>query len=298
MKRIIILFAVALIALPISAQRRISKRSSGNSRTEAHRQVKRNTNDRHSSSRKVERKGSNERRTYHTGRHKQRNRSAINRSRVQKPAVKNRGNTPRRNISRDFSRNSTSGSKREAVVNSHRKKSSVNRGFARNSFYDRSYNRRSYGKSHGHINHFYRGRKLARNHYYVYNRPHHHVVFRHSWFNFYVNYFPRYSIHYSRYIDVIPGDIARYHVGDLKVVYGRVYETYYDPRANEFYLYFGSPYPRQDLTVVVTGRDARRLARKPARYFIGWDFSVAGLITSWEGKPEVVINDKDQLQRF
>jgi hypothetical protein len=84
----------------------------------------------------------------------------------------------------------------------------------------------------------------------------------------------------------------------LKVVYGRVYETYYDPQVNQFYLYFGSPYPRQDLTVVVTGRDARRLARKSAQYFIGWDFSVAGLITSWEGKPEVVINDKDQLQRF
>lgn len=250
MKRLLILFAIALIALPSSAQRRVSKRSSDNNRKEAHRQVK------------------------------------------------TRENTSRRNVSRSVSRNSNSGSNREGVVKNYNKKSSTNRVVARNSFYDRSYKRRSYGKSHGHINHFHRGRNLVRNHYYVYNRPHHHVVFMHSWFNFYVNYFPGYRIHYSRHIDVIPGDIARYHVGDLKVVYGRVYETYYDPQVNEFYLYFGSPYPRQDLTVVVTGRDARRLARKTARYFIGWDFSVAGLITSWEGKPEIVINDKDQLQRF
>ncbi|HKK10150.1 MAG TPA: hypothetical protein VJ939_04900, partial [Bacteroidales bacterium] len=199
----------------------------------------------------------------------------------------------------NVNRNKTIRSKQGRSTNQYnRKETPSKRGAARNSYYGRKHHRRSYGKSHGHINHFYHSRKMARNHYHVYNRPHHRIMFRHSWFNFYVNYFPRYSIRYNRYVDVIPGDVARYHVGDLKVVYGRVYETYYDPRAEEFYLYFGAPYPGQDLTVVVTGRDARRLSRKHASYFIGWDFSVAGLISSWDGKPEIVINDKNQLNRF
>jgi hypothetical protein len=84
----------------------------------------------------------------------------------------------------------------------------------------------------------------------------------------------------------------------VAAVFGRVYETYYDDINNEFYLYFGAPYPQNDFTVVVTGREARKMRRHSPRYYIGRDFIVSGLVTQWNGNPEIVINYSSQLKRY
>lgn len=165
-----------------------------------------------------------------------------------------------------------------------------------------SYTRRSNrGSSHGHINQYYHNKRKVRNLYYNYKRvPAIRMVFHPRWHRFYSAHYSSYSHGYmvNRRLNLISGHAAKYHTGEVAAVFGRVYETYYDEIQDEFYLYFGAPYPQSDFTVVVTGREARKMRRYSPRYFIGRDFIVSGLITHWNGKPEIVINYSSQLKRY
>ena len=67
---------------------------------------------------------------------------------------------------------------------------------------------------------------------------------------------------------------------------------------DEFFLYFGAYYPYQDFTVVVPGEVAYRFSRNPDRYFDNDYVMVTGLITEFDGKPEIVVKHADQLRRY
>lgn len=320
MKRIIIITAAILIALPLSltAQRKSSGRkvkeraSVSQSRADRSVKAKRSVSSRRSkaSARSVSKTSRSQSRNKAikpsgTRRSVSGNRSTIHKkSRIKSSPQRSSGNRSQvRSTQHNRNRNSgykaarrnqhvdrNQGHRRNKAINSHKD--------FRRRYYRSNYNRRLHGNTHAHINNFYRSRRVARNHYHVYHKPSFNIYFRPAWFRFYVDYFPDYHISYSRELHMIPGNMAYRYIGEVKMVYGKVYETYYDPHNREFFLYFGAPYPNQDFTVVITGRDAKRMERRQGRYYIGRDFSVAGLITSFDRSPEIVISDRDQLRRF
>jgi hypothetical protein len=88
------------------------------------------------------------------------------------------------------------------------------------------------------------------------------------------------------------------HIGHIRRVYGQVYETYYFPDADQYFLYIGAYYPYQDFTVILPGHIARRFSWNPEHYFENAFIEVTGLITEFDGKPEMEIRSRSQLDRY
>ncbi len=88
------------------------------------------------------------------------------------------------------------------------------------------------------------------------------------------------------------------YVGEIARIYGRVYSTWYSSATNEYYLYFGGPYPYQDFSIIIPRNIARRFSRRPELYFTNRDIAVTGLISSWEGKPELLLRERNQLEIY
>ncbi len=138
--------------------------------------------------------------------------------------------------------------------------------------------------------------------YFPYRRPAHvHLHWSMDVFRFYVNLYPamRTWTYYPSYrFDMVSAYDALFHIGELRTVYGRVKDVYYAYETDEFFLYFGAYYPYQDFTVVVPGEVAYRFSRNPDRYFDNDYVMVTGLITEFDGKPEIVVKHPDQIRRY
>jgi len=118
--------------------------------------------------------------------------------------------------------------------------------------------------------------------------------------NMYRNYrrwYPDYSwnYRYGHRINTISVFDARYNLGEVANVYGRVYATWYNEETNDFLLFFGGDYPYQQFTVVLPARIARKFSWRPERYFLGEHITVTGLITTFDGNPEIVVRDRHQI---
>lgn len=136
-------------------------------------------------------------------------------------------------------------------------------------------------------------------HYKVPNRVN--VVWTHSMYRNYRAMYPDY--HYWYYptgyrIVTVPYYNAYFHMGEVRNVYGRVHEAWYSWSTDEYYLYFGAAYPYQDFTVIIEGRDARRFNRHPEAYFGGRYIWVTGLVSNFEGKPEIMVRRNSQIHLY
>jgi len=166
--------------------------------------------------------------------------------------------------------------------------------------------------SRAHSNHAH-SRSYTTPHYSYYHKPksychtseyklrvptHINVVWTSNMHRHYVNMYPNHrSWHYSygSRITSIPSYDARYHVGHVRSVYGRVNEVFYYRETDEYVLFVGRYYPNQHFTVVVPGNLARKHSRRPADYYLHRDIQVTGLISSYEGKPELLVKRDSQL---
>jgi hypothetical protein len=109
----------------------------------------------------------------------------------------------------------------------------------------------------------------------------------------YPNYHWRYNYGYRiRTISVFD---AKYNMGEVAMVYGRVYATWYNPETDDFLLFFGGEYPYHEFTVVLPAHVARKFSWRPESYFLGEHITVTGLITTFDGTPEIVVKNKRQL---
>lgn len=135
--------------------------------------------------------------------------------------------------------------------------------------------------------------------YYVYREPVHvHVVWTRDLHRHYINMYPsirHWEYRYGYRIDNVSAYYADYYIGDVKTVYGRVKEVFYARESDEFFLYIGDYYPYQDFTIVLPGHIAREFSRRPDVYFTNEYVDVTGLITEFEGKPEIVVKRNFQL---
>jgi len=91
---------------------------------------------------------------------------------------------------------------------------------------------------------------------------------------------------------------AEYYMGDVMTVYGRVSEVYYSRSTDEYFLYYGAYYPYQDFTTVIPGWIARQYSKWPERYFRNQHIAATGLITSFQGEPEIVVKESFQLNLY
>jgi hypothetical protein len=115
----------------------------------------------------------------------------------------------------------------------------------------------------------------------------------HRW---YPNYMWRYNYGYR--IQTISAFDAKYNMGELAMVYGRVYATWFNRDTDDYLLFFGGDYPYQEFTIVIPAHVARRFSWRPERYFLGEHVTVTGLITTFNGIPEIVVKNKRQINIY
>ena len=130
--------------------------------------------------------------------------------------------------------------------------------------------------------------------YYPVNRD---IFWTRSMYRDYNVWYPEYRWHYNYgyRIQSISVFEARFNLGEVAMVYGRVYATWHNEETDDYLLFFGGDYPQQQFTVVLPGNVARRFSWRPERYFLGEHITVTGLITTFDGIPEIVVKNKRQL---
>jgi hypothetical protein len=115
----------------------------------------------------------------------------------------------------------------------------------------------------------------------------------HDYHRWYPNYNWRYE--YGHRIQTISVFDAKYNMGEVAMIYGRVSGTWHNQETDDYLLFFGGDYPYQQFTLVVPGRVARRFSWRPERYFLGEHLTITGLITTYDGIPEIIVKNKRQL---
>lgn len=127
------------------------------------------------------------------------------------------------------------------------------------------------------------------------------VVWTSDMHRHYVKMYPGHSWRHYSYgtrISTIPAYEAKYYIGNVKNVYGRVTDVYYSRETDEFVLSIGRFYPNQYFTVIIPGNLARRQSHRPIDYYLYQDIHVTGLISSYHGEPELFVKRNSQLQVF
>ncbi len=137
---------------------------------------------------------------------------------------------------------------------------------------------------------------------YVYRQPmHYDLIWTPYLFNRFMYYYPAntyWDIEYGNEIETISSYDVIYYVGAVKRVYGKVEEVYYSRQDNNYVLYMGDRFPYQDLSIVIPRHIALRITNNPDMYFHQEYIWLIGLIELWEDKPEIVIRDEEQIQRY
>jgi hypothetical protein len=106
------------------------------------------------------------------------------------------------------------------------------------------------------------------------------------------------SYSYGHRIQTISIWDAKFNLGEVAMIYGRVYATWYNKETDDYLLFFGGDFPYQQFTAVVPGHIARKYSWRPQRFFLGEHVTITGLITSFDGSPEIVIKHRRQLSLY
>ncbi len=223
----------------------------------------------------------------------------------QKPTP-NKGTTSRYN---GYKSPSNNGSVRSAN-NSHRNNQSIRGNTGKSQHVTRTHaehrqhyttpNRRAVRKNHVKGYHYNPVRYRTVNyHYRVPNRVH--VTWTNRMYHDYRHMYPEFRYWYypiGYQILTVPAYHAFHHIGEVRNVYGRVHEVYYSWTTDEYHLYFGGAYPQHDFTVIIPGSHARRYDRYPDMYFEGRYMWVTGLLSTYEGRPELIVRRRSQIHLY
>ncbi len=136
------------------------------------------------------------------------------------------------------------------------------------------------------------------NHYNVLYYPaYHEIYWTRNMYRDYRRWYPNYRwrYDYGYRINTISVFDAKYNLGEVSMVYGRVYSTWHNRETDDYLLFFGGDFPNQQFTVVLPGRVARKFNWRPERYFPGEHLTVTGLITTYDGSPEIIVKNVRQV---
>ena len=131
----------------------------------------------------------------------------------------------------------------------------------------------------------------------LYYPSYNNIYWNRSMYHNYRNWYPDYhwNYNYGHRIQTISIFDAQYNLGEVAMVYGRVYATWHNKETDDYLLFFGGDFPYQQFTVVLPGHVARRFSWRPERYFLGEHITTTGLITTFDGSPEIVVKNKHQV---
>jgi len=134
----------------------------------------------------------------------------------------------------------------------------------------------------------------------LYYPAYHEIYWTHNMYRDYRRWYPNYNwrYDYGYRIQTISVFDAKYKLGEVAMVYGRVYATWHNQETDDYLLFFGGDYPAQQFTVVLPGRVARKINWRPERYFLGEHITITGLITTFDGIPEIIIKDRRQVDIY
>ncbi len=97
----------------------------------------------------------------------------------------------------------------------------------------------------------------------------------------------------------ISWDKAKYHIGERTTVYGAVVDTRWasGSKGKPTFLNVGKPYSDPDRFTVVIWIDYRaNFPQAPEVYYLGKTIYVTGLITEYNGIPQIEVTDPSQIQ--
>jgi hypothetical protein len=170
--------------------------------------------------------------------------------------------------------------------------------------YKEYYSPRIYREQHTVIHHYHYvpASKEYRARYYAYRRPaEFNIIWTPVMYRNYIRIYPMVQYwHYTNgyHIGMISAYDAEYYKGEVMTVYGKVTEVYYSRTTDEYFLYFGLYYPYQDFTIVMPGYLARTYSHRPDRFFEDEHLAVTGLITTFNGEPEIVVKESFQINLY
>ncbi|MFA6128875.1 MAG: hypothetical protein WC699_16365 [Bacteroidales bacterium] len=137
---------------------------------------------------------------------------------------------------------------------------------------------------------------------YYYRIPRHiDLIWTPLLFHRFMYYYPTHTnweMEFGSQIETISANDAGQYAGTVRRVYGKVDEVYYSPEDENYILYIGAPFPYQDMSVVIPRNIARNISASPKWYFENEYVWVVGLINMWEGKPELIVRDEDQIRKY
>ena len=131
----------------------------------------------------------------------------------------------------------------------------------------------------------------------LYYPAYHEIYWNRSMYRDYNRWYPNYRwrYNYGYRIQTISIFNAKNNLGEVAMVYGRVYASWHNKETDDYLLFFGGDYPAQQFTVVLPGRIARKFSWRPERYFLGEHMTVSGLITTFDGIPEIIVKNRTQI---
>ncbi len=131
----------------------------------------------------------------------------------------------------------------------------------------------------------------------LYYPAYHEIYWTRNMYRDYTRWYPNYGwrYDYGYRINTISAFDAKYNLGEVAMVYGRVYATWRNRETDDYLLFFGGDYPNQQFTVVLPGRIARKFNWRPERYFLGQHLTITGLITTYDGTPEIIVKNTRQV---
>ena len=90
---------------------------------------------------------------------------------------------------------------------------------------------------------------------------------------------------------------AKDHVGDRMTICGKVASTHYAKasKGEPTFLNLDEPYPREIFTILIWGSDRGKVGTPESEYK-GLRVCVTGKITTYRGTPEIVANERGQIE--
>jgi hypothetical protein len=131
----------------------------------------------------------------------------------------------------------------------------------------------------------------------LYYPPSMNIYWTRNMFRDYSTWYPNYNwrYDYGYRIQTISVFDAKYNLGEVAMIYGRVSATWYNEETDDYLLFFGGDFPYQQFTAVLPGRIARKFNWRPENYFLGKHLTITGLLTTYDGIPEVIVKNGRQV---
>jgi hypothetical protein len=96
--------------------------------------------------------------------------------------------------------------------------------------------------------------------------------------------------------DTIPSAQAKDHVGQTGNVCGKVADTrYLESGRQPTFLNFDKRYPEHTFTAVIFGENRAKFGT-PEKDYLDKDICVSGKIEDFNGKPQIVVTDREQIK--